>query len=289
MITANLMGGLGNQLFQIFATVATALANNQSFFFIYSDILGSGKVRPTYWNSLLKTMKKYTTSSPPYGIKLYNYNDPGFHFTQIPPFTDKMSILMLNGYYQSPKYFAQYQSIIYDIIGLNEQLEELRVELPEWVKEASSLHFRLDDYVGKQEYHTVLPLTYYVNAINQLLLREPTQKHILVFNQEEDRDMVDTNYLGPLKEKFPDLVYHLISYNTPDWKQMLIMSQCRDNIIANSTFSWWGAYLDKKPDKRVFYPATKWFGVALAYNNLADLFPSDWIPVPVVVVPVTLS
>jgi hypothetical protein len=279
MITVNLQGGLGNQLFQIFATIATALANNQDFFFIYSEVLVSGRPRPTYWKTLLQSLKKYTMTMPPYGVKIHTHKEAGFQFIEIPPFNDKTAVLMLNGYYQSPKYFAQYESKICDMIGIKEQLDDIQNELPQWIGEACSLHFRLDDYVGKQEYHTVLPLTYYINTVNQLLLREPTQKHILVFNQEEDRDMVDNHYLGPLKQQFPGLIFHRISYNTPDWKQILFMSQCRHNIIANSTFSWWGAYFNKKPDKMVFYPATKWFGVALAYNNVADLFPNDWIAV----------
>ena len=61
----------------------------------------------------------------------------------------------------------------------------------------------------------------------------------------------------------------------PDWQQMLLMSICNDNIIANSTFSWWGSYFNENPDKIVCYPGV-WFGPKLTQNNTVDLFPEDW-------------
>jgi hypothetical protein len=69
-----------------------------------------------------------------------------------------------------------------------------------------------------------------------------------------------------------------ISLDLEDWEQLLMMSSCGHNIIANSTFSWWGAYLNSNPDKIVCYPET-WFGPKAQHDTL-DLFPEDWIKVP---------
>ena len=60
-----------------------------------------------------------------------------------------------------------------------------------------------------------------------------------------------------------------------DWEQLILMSLCRYNIIANSTFSWWGAYLNTNRKKKVVYPLT-WFGPRIKHG-LQDLFPLDWI------------
>jgi hypothetical protein len=192
MITIKLQGGLGNQLFQIFVTISTAISSGDEFFFIYSDMLGIGKVRPTYWNTLLESLKRYTITNPPYGTKLYTYREPAFHYNKIPELPKTIpnpsmindnEILMLEGYFQSYKYFKEHQTVIYEMINLKEKLD---IELPEWVKMASSIHFRLDDYLEKPQYHTILPLSYYTNAIVELIKREPTIKYILIFNQETD-------------------------------------------------------------------------------------------------------
>ena len=288
MITCSLKGGLGNQLFQIFTTIATALSNNEQFFFIYSEILAIGRVRPTYWNTLLQSLKQYTINNPPYGTKIYTYREQHFHYTPIPKLIDSIptastinnnEILMLDGYFQTPKYFIEKENIIKSLMKIDEQLDEIIVELPGWVKNACSIHFRLNDYLQKQEYHTILPVSYYINAINQLLLREPTIIHIYVFNEEIDKEIVDNKYLSILKKHFPLLQFHRVSYSMSDWRQLLAMAVCKHNIIANSTFSWWGGYLCKTDEKMVFYPKEKWFGPFLHNNIMDDLFPDNWVPV----------
>jgi FkbM family methyltransferase len=77
-----------------------------------------------------------------------------------------------------------------------------------------------------------------------------------------------------LSAKFPHYNFVRGEKNLEDWQQMLLMSLCDNHIIANSTFSWWGAYFNNR-EKKVCYPSA-WFGKKLQHHNLKDLFPSDW-------------
>jgi hypothetical protein len=303
MITIKLQGGLGNQLFQIFTTIAHAFNTNEQFFFHYSEtlppysetVIHGGTIRPTYWHTLLIKLLPYTIKNPPYGHNVLTHREPGFHYTPLPiggviHNQDKNKVIVLDGYFQSPKYFEKHKDTIIQMIDIDEHLTDFKLTMPKWASESScSIHFRLGDYVGKQQYHTVLPLQYYVNAINQLLLRSThvrKPEHFIVFSEPSDREIVDKHYLEHLKSQFPQLSFHHIEPKLCDWQQILVMANCTHNIIANSTFSWWGAYLtpnkDKTPEninKFVFYPAHHWFGPLMQNYDMRDLFPDDWVPI----------
>lgn len=69
-----------------------------------------------------------------------------------------------------------------------------------------------------------------------------------------------------------------VDTNIPDWQQMLLMSCCNSNIIANSTFSWWSAYSNPNKNKIICFPAI-WFGPNLSHNNINDMFPNNWFKI----------
>jgi hypothetical protein len=84
--------------------------------------------------------------------------------------------------------------------------------------------------------------------------------------------------ISKLSGKYPQVSFIKVDDAIPDWKQLLIMSCCHDNIIANSTFSWWGAYFNETPEKIVCYP-DRWFGPKLN-NDVRDLFIDSWTKIP---------
>mgnify|MGYP000378992263 CR=1 FL=1 len=99
-------------------------------------------------------------------------------------------------------------------------------------------------------------------------------------NSGEDNDLDDVLItIDYLKDKFKDYDFERGYNELEDWEQMLLMSCCHHNIIANSSFSWWGAYFNDWENKIVCYPSL-WFGKAVNYNT-KDLCPLNWIRIKV--------
>jgi hypothetical protein len=306
MLTHKLMGGLCNKLFEIFATVALAIRTNQPFKFMIQTRIDSK--RPAYWDSFLKHAKDdFTTSAIDIGRErtIYNIHETSHRYQpiQLPSGGENdKNIYILDGYYQSPKYFEHEYMKIIEMIGIEKMKESLRkefvfVEDPtklvikkrdmklyvstkiQWSRTVS-MHFRLGDYKEIPECHPCLPYEYYQQAILTILLsveKECSPLQILYFFDEDDP--ADIEIVGTMIERlqteFPMIEFYKIS-NTkiPDWKQMLFMSLCSHHIIANSTFSWWGAFINTNPSKVVVYPNV-WFGPQIP-QDMRDLFPDSW-------------
>ena len=283
MITCNLMGGLGNQLFQIMMVMAVAIKNEIPFIFPYSDSLTIGVERPTYWNSFLKKIKKYTANPENFNNNafinnlLYKhpvYHEPRFNYTEIP----KIDNVMFCGYFQSYKYFQEVQEKLFDLIGIyGIQLDVLN-EYPELFNEKNtiSMHFRLGDYKIKQDCHPILPYEYYEKSLEMIPVDELSNYNILYFCEKEDNEYVN-DVIERLKLKFQVKEFIKIDDTIDDWKQLIIMSCCKINIIANSSFSWWGAYFNINEGKIVFYPSI-WFGPSIK-NDVSDMYPDSWIKI----------
>lgn len=295
MLTVLINGGLGNQLFQVFATLAAAIRNGDTCYFIHTPRDASGK-RATYWNSLFHALKPMTVLSTQANVQRFmqlpTHQEISFRYHPIPGKTAMNSApLKLVGYFQSPHYFADVRDAIYEKLQLLEQQRSILAAFAEstWFSGEAvtiAVHFRIGDYAAIQEAHPILTLDYYKQALKYVVdnnrdnNRNNSKINVLIFNQACDSAIV-LDHMHQLKTD-PAFAarcrFHKVPDMFEDWKQMLLMSVCDHNIIANSTFSWWSAYLNQNPGKIVCYPST-WFGPALKKHDTRDLFPKEWIKI----------
>jgi hypothetical protein len=293
MITIAMNGGLGNQLFQVFAALAAAIRNGDTCYFLHTMRDASGK-RGTYWNSLFHALKPLTVIATQGNLmqfmQLPTHQEPGFNYTPLPKQTGATT-LKLRGYFQSDKYFADVRDDIYEQLQLLEQQRHIRAMFAEsvWFSRDTTvtvaMHFRIGDYAAIQEAHPILTLDYYRRALKHVIQHAPIKHNdahgkinVLIFNQACDNAVI-VDHMRQLSTEFAHRCrFHKVPDMFDDWKQLLLMSVCDHNIIANSTFSWWGAYLNQNPDKVVCRPST-WFGPALKNHDTRDLFPDGWVQV----------
>lgn len=276
------MGGLGNQLFQIFATISYGLEYTRNIVLPYTDQLHTGTVRNTYWDTFLigcRNMTTYNLLNNETNESLMSmpiYNEKSFEYKKIP--NPKGPKMQLHGYYQSYKYFDKHWGSIKKMISLDDQQKAIKKDYADLfsTKETISLHFRIGDYANIQNCHPIMPFQYYYNAICNLTMHKNKKYRILYFCQDIDNEKVSV-IVNRLSRMFTELEFVKVSDDIVDWKQMLIMSVCSHNIIANSTYSWWGAYLNQNDKKMVYYP-NKWFGKSLQHNT-SDMFPPNWVNV----------
>ena len=278
MITCNLVGGLGNQLFQIFTTLSYAIRIKERFCFLNSESVGTGitKVRTTYWKNLLYKLKLFLTND---FSKFVVIRETGFTFNDIISEINNNKITNINtclyGYFQSYKYFQNNYELICRLLDIQKQKETvIKSSCVSDLKNTVSMHFRIGDYKLLQTVYPILTYEYYEKTLSYMQENNFIFLNILFFC--EDEDLEDVNIIiEKLKKKFPDNLFNRASSSLKDWEQMLLMSCCHHNIIANSSFSWWGAYLNSSPDKIVCYPEV-WF---LNNTDTSDLCPLEWIKI----------
>ena len=281
IVSCYLMGGLGNQLFQIFATMAYCIRYRRKMVLPYSETLDVGITRLTYWDSFLTYAKRYTTSSPDVEytnedlMQLPQYREPHHHFHEIPVIQQNV---LLFGYYQSYRYFEKEKEYIIALLNIQKQQQKIKSQYSEYFDtkfDTISMHFRLGDYKEKQDYHPIMPYEYYENAMFNILLYRPFTKpyRVLYFCEKEDNAVVNS-HINRLRNKYEAVEFVKVDDSIEDWKQLLLMSCCDNNIIANSSFSWWAGYLNNSHGKFVCYPHT-WFGPK-AGHSLEDMFPCEW-------------
>ena len=281
MITCNLMGGLGNQLFQIFTTISYAIKSKNKFYFINSECLNDGSTctkRYTFWNSLLNKLKPFLVEKIiPFSKNIYQN---GFTFKEIETSELIDKDVCLQGYFQSEKFFKENYSTIYKMLDIDKQKKQIVIFFYENnnnennnLKNTVSLHFRLGDYKALQHYYPIMKYEYYNKALSFIQNKDTNITTVLYFCEDEDVEIImDT--INLLKNDFSNLNFIRASSSLKDWEQLLLMSCCDHNIIANSSFSWWGAYFNTNRNKIVCYPSL-WFGKGIP-NDTKDVCPLEW-------------
>lgn len=270
MITAEITGGLGNQLFEIFNVISFAKKYNKDFYYVYQKNIGN---RQTYWDTFLQSLKKYTKESYVKG-KYIEINEPKdedyVNYTLDNP--NMNNNILFKGYFQSHKYFQDYFNDIKQLINLNEQKDNILTKYPEYnLSNKISIHFRYGDYKVLPDHHPILSFDYYIKCLDKII-NNNTDYNILYFIEENDEIYI-SQFIKNLEVKYKNCKFIKISNNIKDYEQMLLMSLCDYNIIANSSFSWFGAYFNEK--QNVYYPM-KWFGTKLSHLKLENRFPKHW-------------
>lgn len=253
-------GRLGNSMFQIAATLAYGLKHNRKAVFPFWTY-GQEFQNPLYQNDL------YFLCHP----NLPKHKEPSFTYSEI-PVRNEIAV-DLEGYFQSEKYFVEYKkeileqfrfsfqtrhSVFNHIQALLSVAEEGRL---------AAIHIRRGDYVDLQDYHPVLPSDYYEEGL-ELINGFHREDNLIYLVFSDDYAYAESLY--GKKHGF------ICVRGTKDITDMYLMSVCNYHLIANSSFSWWGAYLSKS--RLVVAPGGKhhaWFGPK-GPDDISDLIPSEW-------------
>jgi hypothetical protein len=249
MISISLQGGLGNYLFQIASSYCLADDNGDTFVVDNNDIYGQHGHINTYKTNILRHIKFVDGFTP-----LNRYSEPKFSHTEIPYQED----LKLNGYYQSEKYFNREK--ILELFKIDQESKDyIDKKYGDVLKtNTCSIHVRRGDYLNFPQNHPVMPIEYYQKGIDYIKV---------------DNYLIFSNDLEWSKDTFKgDNIIHIDGNS--DYVDLYLMSMCNNNITANSSFSWWGAWLNTNEGKVVVSPQ-RWFGPRGPKDD-HDLIPKTW-------------
>lgn len=255
MVTCNLRGGLGNMMFQIAAIEDMGRRT------------GLETIYPNVNNNFAELIKYASHSKGAFDyLKIFkNFNwyknkDKEYVFTQLKSIPHKYIQIkpedntIYDGYFQSERYFNRAETL-----KLFEPANFIVEEVEKWsVKDTCSIHIRRGDYINKYKDTYEEPgMEYYLEAIKYI-----NAKQYYIFSDD----------LPWCVDNFSESHFIYVGC-LPDYMILFLMSRCKYNIIANSSFSWWGAYLNQNPDKKVIAPS-KWYK-GYKYSAM-DIYCDNW-------------
>ena len=249
LISCNLMGGLGNQLFQAAHAIAQGITHNREVVFVpRSWTPMQGRQTENYLNNIFRNLK-------------FVDNIDGFEKVMEGPWEFvKDHDTVFDGYFQSSKNFNPHFDRIRNIFSPTEEfVEEMLQKHPELKQENTlSIHIRRGDCFMNPDIHPIANEKYVERALNEI----GEYSHVFVFS--DDKDWVKENL------KFENVTY----VDDVDYKEMWLMSLCKNHIMVNSSFSWWGSFLNKNPNKKIVAPSI-WFGPR-GPRNYSDIYEPYW-------------
>ncbi len=255
-------GSIGNQLFQLAALISYAKDNklepkipNHSGY--YEDTYGR---YVDYVPNGIDTQLEFLTQQDEYQNEI---TEKTFHYTPI----EIQPNSSISGYFQSEKYFTHHSDSIRQTFlrfkpEIQKQINSIVLQLP-LNKSLTAIHVRRGDYLNKQEFHPVQDISYYNAAKKEITINDQAY---LIFSDDMEW----------CQENFDDSHYFINSGNP--FVDLGLMAFCDDFIIANSSFSWWGAWLSVN-DKKTIVTPKNWFGYRNSHLSTKDLIPESWIQI----------
>lgn len=269
IVSVNIMGGLGNQMFELAVAYAYARRNNGSLKVMRNKRESDG--RPLYWDSFLSRFNKYLVDSIPDNLEQWRESG-ATEYCSIPNLNSNG--MFINGYLQSPKYFSTYEEEIkqlfassYNVIQtINDKYSQLLCNKDRVIV----VHARRTDYCRNQDiinFHGPLTTDYYKEAIKRMC--QSVTNPIFLLASDDSSFWIDI--LETIPEFDSGNIYILNNEN--EINTLTLLQQFNYFVIANSTFSWWAAWLAKDA-KRVIAPS-KWFGPT-GPQNYKDIYVPSW-------------
>lgn len=253
LVTPRLYGHMGNQMFQIAAAIGYAVQHNVSYG-IPQQCVGASFTHHPF------AKVKYILPWADVGKIKFRWSEEKFSYVPIPaPALVQGDWLEIDGYFQTEKYFAHARKQILDAF-----------DFPcEPLTDTVGVHWRMGDYRQHPTKHPIVGVEYIASAIEFMMGK--SYRHFLFFSDEPD-EVEKIIKSG----KLPGGNCYTVSRDRTARMDMHLMSCCKDQIISNSTFGWWAAWLNQSPGKMCVAPA-QWFGPDYADLDTSDIYPANTV------------
>lgn len=265
-------GRLGNQLFRIATIVGVAKKNNVNYYI------------PEQWEHIdkfpnlenlvdIESLKQNITHY--HNESKFGYHDITYHD----------GLLELRGYFQSYKFFQDYELYIKNIFNFREtEVNKIKYDFST-EKVRLCVHVRHGDFYDKkvggghknnENYHPVMSINFYENSINYILNRVKIDEILVFTDHPETKEFIFN------KLEYFGLPIIYFDYSDEYFLDFISQSLCDHFVVPNSTFSWWSSFLSvRNANKIVCCPKeNEWFGPAYQHFDVSSLLPQDWIRIP---------